>query len=143
MKFSVIKVNGYWDLNNVRNSSIFVAHRVLRLVLEKLPSKVWPPRKNFLEENCPPENYPQLRRLLQQTNIIFYSSSDKIPNNLINYGIWKRTPSNLPWRSKGNTKIRSIAWTTPLQLVWHMLPEMDCKWNVHAKTSLARQIWSL
>ena len=46
-----------------------------------------------------------LRLLLQQTNIILYSSSDKIPNNLINYGIWKRTPSKLPLRSKGNKRI--------------------------------------
>ena len=61
MKFSVIKVNGFWDLNNVRHSSIFVASRGLRLVLEKLPPL--PPQslnsqKNIPEENCLPENYP-------------------------------------------------------------------------------------
>ena len=55
-----------------------------------------------------------LRQLLQQTNITFYSTSDKIPNNLISYGIWKRTPSNLPLKSKGNKRIRSIACTTLL-----------------------------
>ena len=52
--------------------------------------------------------------LLKHSNIIFYSSSDKIPNNLTNYRIRKRTPSNLRLRSKGNKTIRSIACTTLL-----------------------------
>ena len=44
---------------------------------------------------------------------------------------------------QANKRIRSISHTTLLQLVLHMLPEIDCEWNAQVKTSVARQIRNL
>ena len=54
MKLSVIKVDGFWHLNIVRNSSIFVAYRGLSSVLEKFPPSNLPPRKIVPRKIAPP-----------------------------------------------------------------------------------------